>query len=119
MLEIQKFTQNYQKELNYHIKSDNYDSSKESLLMNHMLLSTEIAEIAELLRELFIRTKENKEKLSEIEAFEYAKMKISEDMGKEISDCLAYLFKLANFFERDIEEDFYDKMEEVKNRIKK
>ncbi|MEK4164862.1 hypothetical protein [Bacillus sp. FSL W8-0672] len=88
--------------------------------MNHMLLSTEVAEIAELLRELFTTTNEKKiEGLAEIEAFKYAKGKISDDLGKEISDCVAYLCKLANFFERDIEKDFYDKMEEVKQRVKR
>lgn len=118
--ELQEFTKKYQKELDYHIKEDNYDRSKESLLMNHMLLSTEVAEIAELLRELFTTTNEKKiEGLAEIEAFKYAKGKISDDLGKEISDCVAYLCKLANFFERDIEKDFYDKMEEVKQRVKR
>ncbi|MCJ7842874.1 hypothetical protein MUB24_18720 [Lederbergia sp. NSJ-179] len=120
MRELQEFTKKYQKELNYHIKEDSYERSKESILMNHMLLSTEVAEIAELLRELFTITNEKKIKgFDEVEAFRYAKREISDDLGKEISDCIAYLCKLANFFERDIEKDFYDKMEEVKQRVKK
>lgn len=119
MRELQNFTKEYQKELNYHIKGDSYPRSKSSLLMTHMLLSTEVAEVAELLRELFAMTEEKiAEGYDEQEAFEFAKEHISVDLGKEISDCIAYLCKLSNFFGRDMENDFYAKMEEVKNRVK-
>ncbi|SEG81060.1 hypothetical protein SAMN04487919_13011 [Bacillus sp. ok061] len=115
---LQEFSKKYQKELNYHIKDDSYGRSKSSLLMNHMLLTTEVAEIAELLRELFtITEKKIQEGYEEQEAFELAKEHISVDLGKEISDCLAYLCKLSNFFKRDMESDFYGKMEEVKKRV--
>ncbi|MED3986977.1 hypothetical protein P4646_23410 [Peribacillus simplex] len=100
------------------IKDDTYEKSKESLLMNHMLLTTEISEIAELLRELFVTMQKYlKEGYDEEEAFLMAKENISTDLGKEISDCLAYLCKIANFFEQDMENDFYSKMEEVKKRV--
>ncbi|KAB2387539.1 hypothetical protein COM05_14380 [Bacillus toyonensis] len=119
MKALQNFTKSYQKELNYHIKDTSYDRAKTSLLMNHMLLTTEISEIAELLRELFLITeKKIHEGCSEDEAFQFAKDQVSTEIGKEISDCLAYLCKLSNFFERDMENDFYSKMEEVKQRVK-
>jgi NTP pyrophosphatase (non-canonical NTP hydrolase) len=118
MKELQEFTKEYQKELNYHIKSDTYDRSKTSLLTNHMLLTTEVAEIAELLRELFVvAEKKMNDGMEEGEAFSLSKELISQDLGKEISDCIAYLCKLSNFFNRNMEEDFYSKMEEVKNRV--
>ncbi|MEB2584703.1 hypothetical protein [Bacillus cereus] len=118
MRELQEFTKKYQKELNYHIKDDSYERSKGSLLMNHMLLSTEVAEIAELLRELFIITeKKIQEGFEEQEAFKLAQEHISMDLGKEISDCMAYLCKLSNFFKRDMEKDFYEKMDEVRKRV--
>ncbi|MGN4637241.1 hypothetical protein [Bacillus cereus group sp. MYBK34-1] len=120
MREVQEFTKNYQRTLNYHIKDSSYEHSKTSLLMNHMLLTTEVAEIAELLRELFVTTeKKLSEGYSEDEAFQFAKDQISVELGKEIADCLAYLCKLSNFFDRDMEDDFYSKMEEVKQRVKK
>lgn len=119
MKELQQFTKSYQKELNYDIKENSYNRSKGSLLMNHMLLTTEVSEIAELLRELFKQTEKRiLEGCTEQESFEMAKEEISEDLGKEISDCIAYLCKLGNFFERDLEMDFYNKMEEVRRRIK-
>ncbi|PLR85739.1 hypothetical protein [Bacillus sp. V33-4] len=118
MRELQEFTKIYQKELNYHIKDDSYPRSKESLLMNQMLLTTEVSEVSELLRELFTLTEKNlQEGYGELEAFSIAKKQISNELGKEISDCLAYLIKLSNFFERDIEKDFYNKMEEVRMRV--
>nr|WP_316047427.1 hypothetical protein [Planococcus glaciei] len=36
-----------------------------------------------------------------------------------MADCLAYIMKFANFFDIDLEESFYGKMEEVKNRQNK
>ncbi|MED4858792.1 MULTISPECIES: hypothetical protein [Bacillales] len=118
MKELQRFTQDYQKKLNYHIKDDSYNRSKESLLMNQMLLTTEVSEISELIRDLFALTeKKVQEGYESKEAFQIAKEHISNDLGKEISDCLAYLIKLSNFFERDMEKDFYDKMEEVRLRF--
>ncbi|MGM9985928.1 MAG: hypothetical protein ACI35O_01750 [Bacillaceae bacterium] len=120
MKQLQAFTKTYQRELNFHVKDDNYERCKSSLLMNHMLLTTEVAEIAELLRELFVTTeKKMAEGYTEQEAFALAKEQITVELGKEISDCIAYLCKMANFFERDMEDDFYDKMEEVKQRRNK
>ncbi|ATI62538.1 hypothetical protein [Bacillus cereus] len=120
MKELQEFTKGYQRELNFHIKDNSYERCKTSLLTNHMLLTTEVAEVAELLRELFVTTeKKMLEGYSEVEAFQLAKEQITEELGKEISDCVAYLCKLANFFGRDMETDFYSKMEEVKQRMNK
>lgn len=118
MKKLQTFTKKYQKELNYHIKDNCYTDSKMSLLNNHLLLTTEVAEIAELLRELFTNCEMYMSKgYNEDVAFEIAKSEITEELGKEISDCLAYLTKLANYFDRDMEKDFYNKMEEVRQRV--
>ena len=40
-------------------------------------------------------------------AFELAKKQIKEDIGKELSDCPAYMLKFYNFFGMNIEESFY------------
>lgn len=119
MKELQNFSKEFQKELNWQIKSETYKRSKESILINHMLLTTEISEIAELFRKLFEQTEfriNNGE--SELDVFEEVKKSVSEDLGREISDCIAYLCKFANYFERDIERDFYEKMELIKERKK-
>lgn len=119
MEEIQKFSKDFQEDLNWQIKNNSYKRSKESILMNQMLLTTEISEIAELFRKLFEQTEYRISKgENETEVFEEVKESISEDLGKEISDCIAYLCKFANYFERDIERDFYEKMELIKKRKK-
>lgn len=119
MKELQQFAKQLQEELHYQIEDKDYATSKTSLLMNQMLLTTEVAEVAELLRELFEKTDALiTEGMDENQAFAVVKEEITEELGKEISDCIAYLTKLSNFFGRDMETDFYGKMEEVRERVK-
>ncbi|QGH33722.1 hypothetical protein GI584_06690 [Gracilibacillus salitolerans] len=120
MRELQTYMKTYHEEMNWKISDDHFEETKSSLLINYMLFSTEVAEVAEELRKAFNQTNEliNQGK-SEAEAFEIAKAKIKEDMGKELADCLAYMTKFANYFEIDMEEAFYSKMEEVKQRKNK
>ncbi len=106
--------------MNWQIKTDDYERTKSSLLNNYMLLTTEVAEIAEELRKAFNSTNTAiNNGMDEHEAFEMAKASIKEDLGKELADCLAYITKFANYFEIDLEDSFYTKMEEVKNRKNK
>lgn len=117
MKKLQEFSKKYQDEMNWQIKTDDYERTKSSLLNNYMLLTTEVAEIAEELRKAFnmANTLIN-EGMDEEKAFEIAKASIREELGKELADCLAYITKFANYFDIDLEESFYTKMEEVKNR---
>lgn len=120
MRELQEFTKGYQRELNWHIDEENYQKSQESLLQNYMLLTTEVAEVAEEFRKAFnFVHRETENGMNPDQAFAIAKLSIKEDLGKEISDCLAYLCKFANFFEIDMEDSFYEKMAEVKERQNK
>ncbi|MBY6036526.1 hypothetical protein KUV80_07675 [Fictibacillus nanhaiensis] len=119
MNEIHKVLKQFQKEKCWEISDENAVKSTESLLLNHMLLTTEIAEIAEELRKLMNRTYEmTEEGVGKEQAFFIAKQEVSEDIGKEIADSIAYLCKFATFFERDIEEDIRNKLEEINNRMK-
>lgn len=120
MKEMQTFAKQYQKEMGWEISEENYAESRDSLLNNYMLLTTEVAEVAEELRKAFNLTASNVENgMDEEQAFELAKNQIKENVGKELADCLAYMLKFYNFFEIDVEESFYAKMEEVKNRKNK
>jgi NTP pyrophosphatase (non-canonical NTP hydrolase) len=119
MKEMQDFLRKYQKEMNWEIKNGNYEEAKTSLLNNYMLLTTEISEIAEEFRALFNTTKNNSNNENEELAFLKAKEEYKENIGKEIADCFAYLVKFANYFEIDLEESFYGKMNEVKLRSNK
>lgn len=120
MKELQAFSREYQKEMQWEIKKDTYSVSRESLLNNYMLLTTEMAEVAEELRKVFNITNYNIQKgMDENEAFSIGKKEIKEDLGKELADCLAYILKIANFFDIELEDSFYLKMEGVKNRKNK
>ncbi|MEY8347090.1 hypothetical protein AALF16_02035 [Bacillus cereus] len=73
--------------------------------------------MAEEFRTLFYRTEQlKKESISEHETYIQAKEEIRENLGKELADCLAYLCKLANFFEFNLEEELSKKLEEVRIR---
>jgi NTP pyrophosphatase (non-canonical NTP hydrolase) len=120
MKDIQIFANQYQKEMGWEISEESYAKSRDSLLNNYMLLTTEVAEVAEELRKAFNLTASYVENgMVEEQAFELAKKQIKEDIGKELSDCLAYMLKFYNYFEIDVEESFYAKMAEVKNRRNK
>lgn len=120
MKDIQAFAELFQKEMGWVISEESYDKSRASLLNNYMLLTTEVAEVAEELRKGFnITASYIQEGMDEENAFELAKNQIKENIGKELSDCLAYMLKFYNFFGIDAEESFYQKMEEVKNRKNK
>lgn len=117
MKEMQKFTKEFQQGMGWDINRESYSETRTSLLGNYMLLTTEVAEVAEELRKAFNRTRHLvDEGMEEGAAFQLASEEIKEDIGKELADCLAYMLKFANFFEIDLAESFYAKMEEVKNR---
>jgi len=120
MKEIQTFSKKYHKEMGWEISKESYEQTRTSLLNNYMLLTTEVAEVAEELRKAFNLTASLIQNgTDEGKAFETAKGQIKEDIGKELADCLAYMLKFYNFFEIDIEESFYAKMEEVRSRKNK
>lgn len=89
---IHKELEDFQLERGWEINKESADKSTESLLLNHLLLTTEIAEIAEELRRMLNRAYDMKEEGVEGEkAFQLAKEEVAEDIGKEIADSIAYL----------------------------
>ncbi|MCU7766490.1 MazG nucleotide pyrophosphohydrolase domain-containing protein [Priestia megaterium] len=120
MKSLQSFAKGYQKEMNWDIDTSSYERSRASLLNNFMLLTTEVSEVAEELRKVFnLTNKQIADGMNEEEAFKIAMETAQENLGREFADCLAYICKIANFFEVDLESSFYSKMEEVKNRQNK
>ncbi|GAB2536612.1 MazG nucleotide pyrophosphohydrolase domain-containing protein [Gracilibacillus alcaliphilus] len=117
MKELQQFAKQYHQEMNWEISNETYEQSKASLLQNYMLLTTEVAEVAEELRKAFtIAHKKIEAGADPEEAFTWAKQEVKEDISKEFADCLAYMLKFVNYFEIDLEDSFYKKMAEVKQR---
>ncbi|MEH7140853.1 hypothetical protein [Priestia megaterium] len=120
MKNLQSFAKEFQKEMKWDIDTSSYERSRASLLNNFMLLTTEVSEVAEELRKVFnLTNKYIVDGMDEEKAFKNAMMIAQEDLGKEFADCIAYICKIANFFEVDLETSFYSKMEEVKNRKNK
>ncbi|MBN3554789.1 hypothetical protein JYA63_10970 [Fictibacillus nanhaiensis] len=119
MKRIHKELEEFQLQKGWEISQESAEKSTESLLLNHLLLTTEIAEIAEELRRMLNRAYDMKEEGVEGErAFQLAKEEVAEDIGKEIADSIAYLFKFATFFQRDIEGDIKNKLNEINARTK-
>ncbi|MFG6494536.1 hypothetical protein P8610_04205 [Fictibacillus sp. UD] len=119
MINIQKELEKFQLRKGWEISQECADKSRESLLLNHMLLTTEIAEIAEELRKMLNTVYSLVEDgVEKEEAFVRAKHEIAEDIGKEIADSIAYLSKFATFFERDMEKDIRNKLAEIDKRDK-
>ncbi|SEQ47036.1 MazG nucleotide pyrophosphohydrolase domain-containing protein [Virgibacillus subterraneus] len=118
MKDIQIFLKYFQRDMNWEISDSNYQETKMSMLNNFMLLSTEVSEIAEEFRSIFNETSDlaNEGNLCEDEAFDIAKEKYKVNIGKELSDCIAYLVKFANYFNIDLDESFYTKMDEIRYR---
>lgn len=119
MKKEQEFLKKFQSEMNWGIKDDSFTETRTTLLNNYMLLTTEVGEIAEEFRAMFNDTFKASEELGEQVAFQHAKDTYKENIGKEIVDCMAYLIKFANYFEIDLETTFYNKMNEVKERVNK
>ncbi|QTM99027.1 hypothetical protein ERJ70_06760 [Sediminibacillus dalangtanensis] len=120
MKKLQQDAESFQKEMGWEIRKESYEVSREDLLNNYMLLTTEVAEVAEEFRKAFNLTyKAVQEGEAKQQAFEKAKAVVKEDVGKELADCIAYITKMANYFEIDLEDSFYSKMEEVKHRKNK
>ncbi|MQR96952.1 hypothetical protein [Fictibacillus phosphorivorans] len=119
MKRIHKELEEFQFQKGWEISQESAEKSTESLLLNHLLLTTEIAEIAEELRRMLNRAYDMKEEGVDGErAFQLAKEEVAEDIGKEIADSIAYLFKFATFFQRDIEFDIKNKLGEINARTK-
>jgi NTP pyrophosphatase (non-canonical NTP hydrolase) len=56
----------------------------------------------------------DKNGIPEDEAYIAIKAKIRENLSKELTDCLAYLCKLANLFEFNLEDELHSKLEEIR-----
>lgn len=121
MKAVQDMYETFQTDMGWNkVDKNDFEASKQFLLYIHMLLTTEVAEVAEEFRTLLYRTNELTEAGSEPnEAYSQAKQEIRENLGKELADCLAYICKLANFFEYDLEEELRSKLDEIRGRYKK
>jgi len=80
------------------------------LKLNMVLLAGEVGEVANELRNIFWRASLLESELGEEAAREAALAEYRQDLGFELADCLAYIFKLANNAGIDLEVAYKEKM---------
>ena len=88
------------------------------ILFNMVLLSGEVGEVAQVLKKIrkqanLLRDEQEQEP---DEAMSTAITQFREELGQELADCLAYIFKLANYAGIDLQEAYVKKMGENVNR---
>jgi len=80
------------------------------------LLSGEIGELAQELKRVHFMVSPGEITDDEV-SLETALQKQRESIGQELADCLAYIFKLANYTGVDLQEAYLQKMRKNLDRI--
>lgn len=80
------------------------------LKLNMVLLTGEVGEVANELRNIFWRQSLLEPELGTAAAWEAALAEYRENLGFELADCLAYIFKIANNAGIDLEAAYKAKM---------
>ena len=75
-----------------------------------MLLSGEIGEVAQELKKVHFMVSPDRNEEGEAVSLEVALQAQRENIGQELADCLAYIFKLANYTGVDLQEAYLKKM---------
>ena len=86
------------------------------ILFNMVLLSGEVGEVAQVLKKIRRQANLLRQEQESGEAMSAALWQYREELGQELADCLAYIFKLANYAGIDLQEAYIDKMAENVNR---
>ncbi|MFZ5815037.1 MAG: MazG nucleotide pyrophosphohydrolase domain-containing protein [Bacillota bacterium] len=94
----------------FHRWMDEQKGWPENLLLNMVLLSGEVGEVANELKKIHWKASLLKAELGEEAAREAAKAEYREALGLELADCLAYIFKIANNAGIDLEQAYLTKM---------
>jgi len=80
------------------------------IFLNMMLLSGEIGEVAQELKKVHFMVSPDRNAEGEAVPLEVALQEQRENIGLELADCLAYIFKLANYTGVDLQEAYLKKM---------
>lgn len=96
----------------FHQWLDDQKGWRKDLLLNMVLLTGEVGEVANELKKIVWRaTVLQREGADEASAQAASEAEYREELGLELADCLAYLFKIANNAGVDLEAAYLDKME--------
>lgn len=92
----------------FHRWLDEQNDFNTDIFFNMMLLSGEIGELAQVLKRVHIQT--NPKRVDEVKTLEEALVQEQDDLGQELADCIAYLFKIANYTGIDLQKAYLEKM---------
>lgn len=95
----------------FHQWLDEQKAFDQNIFFNMMLLSGEVGEVAQVLKKVHHMTLPERNDNGNVKTLEEALATQREEIGQELADCLAYLFKLANYTGVDLQEAYLKKME--------
>ena len=94
----------------FHRWLDEQKGWRQDLKLNMILLTGEVGEVANEVRKVIWRAELLAAGMGEEAAWEAALAEYRHDLGYELADCLAYIFKLANNAGIDLEAAYRAKM---------
>src|SRR5882724_281358 len=94
----------------FHRWLDTKNDFNMDIFLNMVLLSGEIGEVAQELKKVHFMVSPDRNKQGEAIPLEEALNIQRENIGQELADCLAYIFKLANYTGVDLQEAYLKKM---------
>jgi NTP pyrophosphatase (non-canonical NTP hydrolase) len=102
----------------FHDELDQAKGFSTDMYFNYLCLSEEIGELSSELAKLWVE--ENAmvaQGMDTVQAHEVALRQRQSDLESELADCMAYLLKLANYANIDLEAAYLDKMKMNQNRV--
>ena len=94
----------------FHRWLDTKNDFSKDIFLNMMLLSGEIGELAQALKKVHFMISPDRNEEGEAVPLDVALQEQHENIGQELADCLAYIFKLANYTGVDLQEAYLKKM---------
>lgn len=99
----------------FHTELDRIKGFNTNLYFNYLCLSEEIGELGSALAKLW-HEEEIRQRQGESEARRNALTKHRPALESELADCMAYLLKIANYAQIDLEQAYVDKMKTNQDR---
>jgi NTP pyrophosphatase (non-canonical NTP hydrolase) len=96
----------------FHEWLDQKNNFNRDIFLNTVLLCGEVGELAQVLKKVHWMTEQERNDGEAAITREEALAEHRESLGQELADCLAYIFKLANYIGVDLQEAYLKKMAE-------
>jgi NTP pyrophosphatase (non-canonical NTP hydrolase) len=96
----------------FHQWLDQKNNFNRDIFFNMVLLFGEVGELAQVLKKVHWMTERERNEGEAATTLEDALAEHRESLGQELADCLAYVFKMANYTGVDLQEAYLKKMAE-------